>query len=68
MSKMKEKMIEYIDLAIESKENSDELLEANWLETTDEYVINRGELIIVDGLTEQESWYILDELQGACNE
>lgn len=54
--------------AIETKQDSDELLEMNWIESTDEYCVNRGSFIIVDGLEEQEAYDLLDELQAECDE
>ena len=54
--------------AIESKQWSDDLLEMNWIESSDEYCVNRGSYIIVDGLEEQEAYDLLDEFKAECDE
>jgi hypothetical protein len=65
----------YIVLAKESKDYSNEELEVNWLEplkpsdrTGKEHCVNRGSLVIADGLEEQEAYRLLDELQAVCGE
>lgn len=65
---MNEKLLQYIEWAKSTKEDNDNLLEVNWLETTDGYVINRGDTILVDGLEEQQAYNLLDQLQAACDE
>ncbi|PGO60666.1 hypothetical protein [Priestia megaterium] len=54
--------------AKETKKHSDELLESNWIETSNEFVINRGETIIIDNLTELQAEELLDIMQAECNE
>jgi hypothetical protein len=68
-------MIEkYIELAKDSKENSNEILEVVWLEPlcgesrTHAHAVIRGNLTIADGLEEQEANRLLDELQAVCGE
>jgi hypothetical protein len=54
--------------AIESKQWNDELLEANWIESSDEYCVHRGSYIVLDGLTEREADDFLDDFQAECDE
>jgi hypothetical protein len=65
-----EELVKCLDLVVETKkENSDELLELNWLESTNEWVINRGSVIITDNLyNESYAHRLLDLLQGECDE
>lgn len=59
------KMNKLIKEAKEAKEiYPNEELEVNWLETTNEYVLNCGNYIVVDGLKEKEAEQILDLLVG----
>jgi uncharacterized protein YjbK len=65
----------YIELAIESKNSSTEVLEVNWLEPYElnekekgNHVVNRGSFIIANGLEEQEANELLDKLQAICGE
>lgn len=62
------KTLGYILLAKATMKDSDEPLQASWLETTDEYVIHRGDNIIADGLTEGQAQRLLDFLQGECEQ
>lgn len=62
------KTLGYIMLAKATMKDCDEPLEVNWLETTDEYVVNRGETIIADGLTEGQAQRLLDFLEGECEQ
>lgn len=39
-------------------------LEVNWLESTDEWVINCGDEILFDGLTEDEARKLEDNIHG----
>jgi uncharacterized paraquat-inducible protein A len=66
MSNMKNKLAEYVEIAREAvADTPDERFEVNWLETTDEWVVNHGYTIIVDGLeSEQEAESLLDAIEG----
>lgn len=63
-----EEILGYIQLAKETKEHSDEPLEASWIESSDEWVVHRGSTIIAEGLKENPALRLLDFLQGECDE
>lgn len=50
------------DLLSGEIENLDEL-EVNWLESSDEYCVNYGDELLVDGLTEEEAEAIREEIE-----
>lgn len=68
MDQLNINMEELYEIALDTKNGDSNPLEVSWLETTNEYVINRESIIIIDGLREQEAYQILDKLQGVCNE
>lgn len=63
-----DELVDCLKLVVDTKESTDDLLEVNWLESTDEWIINRGDLIIVDGLDENYAYRLLDFFQGECDE
>lgn len=63
-----EELIYCLELVVDTKEGTYDLLEASWLESTNEWIINRGDLIIVDGLDENYAYRLLDFFQGECDE
>ncbi len=65
------KLEKAIDLVkyLRAEETDDvEELEVNWLESTDEWVVNKGNTIIMDGLTEVEAYRYEDILSAYNNE
>ena len=56
--------IELVKYLREEETEEIEELEVNWLETTDEWVVNKGNVIIMDGLEENDAYRYQAILEG----
>lgn len=71
--KMSDKVFEEVfervatNIAMDMVEDEEDVvldqLQANWLESTDEYVVNFGDEVLFDGMTEEEAERLRDKLE-----
>ena len=63
-SKAYDAFIELKELTDNFEDFDNESLEYNYIESTDEYVINYGDYILIDNLFEDDAITILDNIYG----